>query len=68
MSRKKESASDVLARTKADTILALSEVIRLQEAIIDHLYLVISSVDTELVDEHTLRQIKRAAEITDDYT
>ena len=68
MSRKKESASDVLARTKADTILALSEVIRLQEAIIDHLYLVISSVDTELVDEHTLRQMKRAAEITDDYT
>lgn len=68
MSRKKESASDVIARTKADTILALSEVIRLQEAIIDHLYLVISSVDTELVDEHTLRQMKRAAEITDDYT
>ena len=68
MSRKKESAADVLARTKADTILALSEVIRLQEAIIDHLYLVISSVDTELVDEHTLRQMKRAAEITDDYT
>lgn len=68
MSRRAKAASDVLARTKADTIMALSEVIRLQEAIIDHLYLVISSVDTELVDEHTLRQMKRAAEITDDYT
>ena len=67
MSRKKESASDVIARTKADTILALSEVVRLQEAIIDHLYEVISSVDTDLIDDHTLAQMKRAAEITQDY-
>lgn len=65
---KDESAAGVVDRAKANTILALSDVIRLQQEIIDHLYLVISSVDTGLVDEHTLRQMKRAAEISSDYT
>lgn len=65
---KDESAAGVVDHAKANTILALSDVIRLQQEIIDHLYLVISSVDTDLVDEHTLRQMKRATEISSDYT
>lgn len=68
MSRRTKAASEIIAQTKVDTISALTDVVRLQQSVIDHLYLVISSVDAELVDEHTLRQMKRAAQISDFYT
>lgn len=68
MSRRAKAASEIIAQTKVDTISALTDVVRLQQSVIDHLYLVISSVDAELVDEHTLRQMKRAAQISDFYT
>lgn len=68
MSRRAKAASEIIAQTKVDTIGALTDVVRLQQSVIDHLYLVISSVDAELVDEHTLRQMKRAAQISDFYT
>lgn len=68
MSRRAKAASEILAETKVDTIHALTDVVGLQQSIIDHLYLAISSVDVDLVDEHTLRQMKRAAEISDHYT
>ena len=64
----KESAQDIIARTKTGTIGALTDVIGLQQSVIDHLFLVLSAVDPEAVDEHTLRQMKRAAEISEHYT
>lgn len=66
--KNKESAQDIIARTKTGTIGALTDVIGLQQSIIDHLFLILSSVDPDAVDEQTLRQMKRAAEITDYYT
>ncbi len=62
-----ESAGEIIDKAKVGTIMALSDVIGLQQNIIDQLFLIISSVDTDLIDEHTLSQMKRAAEITNDY-
>lgn len=57
-----------LMKVKADTVAALTDVNRLQSSIIDHLYMVLSTVDKGMVDDHTLAQMKRAAEITEYYT
>lgn len=57
-----------VTKVKANTIAALTDVTRLQAAIIDQLYMVLCTVDEGMVDDHTLAQIKRAAEITDYYT
>ena len=57
-----------LMKVKADTVAALTDVNRLQSSIIDHLYMVLSTVDKGMVDDHTLAQMKRAAVITEHYT
>ena len=57
-----------VTKVKANTIAALTDVTRLQAAIIDHLYMVLCNVDGGMVDDHTLAQMQRAAEITDYYT
>ncbi|MBQ7615675.1 MAG: hypothetical protein IJU77_11565 [Butyrivibrio sp.] len=62
-----ESAGDIIDKAKVGTLMALSDAIVLQQNIIDQLYLTISSIDVDLIDEHTLAQMKRAAQITDDY-
>ena len=62
-----ESAGEIIDKAKVGAIMALSDVIVLQQNIIDQLYLTISSIDVDLIDEHTLAQMKRAAQITDDY-
>ncbi len=62
-----ESAGDIIDKAKVGTLMALSDAIVLQQNIIDQLYLTISSIDVDLIDEHTLAQMKRAAQIADDY-
>jgi hypothetical protein len=62
-----ESAGDIIDKAKVGTLMTLSDAIVLQQNIIDQLYLTISSIDVDLIDEHMLAQMKRAAQITDDY-
>lgn len=57
-----------LIRLKADTVAALTDVTKLQASIIDHLYMMLCTIDKGMIDDHTLDQMKRAAEIGDHYT
>ncbi len=58
----------VVLRVKADTVAALTDVTVLQASIIDHLYMVLSTVDKDMIDKHVLAQMKRAAEIREHYS
>lgn len=57
-----------LLKVKSDTVAALTDVTRLQASIIDQLYLLLSTIDKGMIDDHTLAQMKRAAEIKDYYS
>ena len=49
------------------TVAALSNVVNLQQEVIDRLYLYICNIDEGAVDDYTLSQMKRAAQIAEDY-